>query len=235
MYKTVLWLEGTLAMGLVAGAVLARLRRFRFHGWLQGVIVTGNALVIAVVMIPSFYRYLPSRTPDTRVVLVHAIAGSVAELLGLYIVISAGLGWLPPRLRFSNYKPWMRLALVTWLVAFGLGVWTYRALNGGSVLPAPPVSTPGATSSSASNVRIVVKNFGFDPAELTVPAGTEVEWTDEGGRHNVQADDGSFKSEIMTQGGTFTHRFDQPGSYRYFCEFHGSAGGHDMAGVVNVR
>jgi plastocyanin len=228
MYKTVLWLEAVMAAGLVTGAVLARLRRFRVHGWLQGTIVTGNVLVIAAVMIPSFHRYLGSATSETRVVEVHAIAGAIAELLALYVVLSAGLGWVPTHFRFTNYKRWMRLTLAAWLVAFGLGAWTYQTLNGGSAAaPTPPASS--------SNARITVRNFSFDPPELTVPAGTEVEWTDEGGRHTVQADDGSFKSDTLTAGGTFKHRFDRPGVYRYFCEFHGTAGGHDMAGVVNVR
>ena len=228
----VLGLEATMAVGLVVGAVLARRRRFRAHGWLQGAIVTLNALLIAFVMIPSFYRYFPTRTPDTRVVLVHAAAGSIAELLGLYVVLCAGLSWLPARFRFTNYKRWMRLTLAVWLVAFGLGAWTYQTLNGGSVVASPPVS---ASSPRGSNVGITVKNFGFDPAELTVAAGTEVEWTDLAGRHNIQADDGSFKSVVLAAGGTFKHRFDRPGVYRYFCEFHGAAGGHDMAGVVTVR
>jgi len=217
-----------MAAGLLAGALLARLGRFRVHGWVQGLIVSGNAVVIGIVMIPSFVRYFPSRTADTRVVPVHAAAGSLAELLGLYVVVSAGLGWLPERFRIKNYKRWMRLALGLWLVAFGLGAWTYRTLNGGSAAAALPAA--------ASAARIVVRNFAFDPAELSVPAGTEVEWIDETGRHDVQADDGtSFKSDVMTAGGTFKHRFDRPGVYRYFCEFHGSAGGHDMAGVVTVR
>jgi plastocyanin len=226
-HKMVLGLEAAMAVGLVMGALLARLHRFRAHGWLQGAIVAANALLIAVVMIPSFYRYLGSRPLGPRVVLVHAIAGSTAELLGLYVVLCAGLGWVPARFRFTNYKLWMRLTLAAWLVAFGLGAWTYQTLNGGSVAPSPPA--PG------SNARITVKNFTFDPAELTVPAGTEVEWANESGRHTVQADDHSFRSEVLTAGGTFRHRFDRPGVYRYFCEFHGAAGGHDMAGVVNVR
>jgi plastocyanin len=91
-----------------------------------------------------------------------------------------------------------------------------------------PAQTPPAA-------KITVKNFGFDPPAMTVAPGTEVQWTDEGGRHSVQADDGSFKSEPLTAGGTFKHKFDKPGVYRYFCEFHGSKGGHDMAGVVTVQ
>jgi plastocyanin len=228
MPNLVLWLEAAMATGLLVGALLARMRRFRVHGWVQGMIVTGNVLLIATVMVPSLYRFLGSSSPTPRIVLVHAIAGSVAELLGLYVVLCAGLGWIPLRFRFTNFKPWMRLTLAAWLVAFGLGAWTYQTLNGGS-------SAPPSPPASASNAQITVKNFAFDPADLTVSAGTEVEWTDVTGRHTVQADDGSFKSETLTAGGTFKHRFERPGVYRYFCEFHGTAGGHDMAGVVNVR
>jgi len=221
---TVLWLEVAMAAGLLAGAALARLGRFRVHGWVQSTIVGMNAVVIAVAMGPSLHRHLRS---GAHIVLVHAIAGSVAELLGLYVVVSAGLGWLPTRLRISNYKCWMRVTLGAWMVAVALGAWTYWNLNGGSA-PATPSALP-------SSARIIVKNFGFDPAEITVAAGTEVEWTDQGGRHSVEADDGSFQSETMTAGGRFKHRFDRPGVYRYFCEFHGAAGGHDMAGAVIVK
>ena len=215
-----------MAIGLVGGAVLARLRHFRTHGWLQGGIAIANAVLIAIAMIPSVHGHLSSSSTDTRVVLIHAIAGTVAELLGLYLVVSAGLGWLPQRLRFTNYKIWMRTTLAAWLLAFGLGAWVYNILNGGSapIAPAPP-----------SIARITVKNFGFDPPELAIAAGTEVEWTDQGGRHSVQADDGSFKSGTMTAGGAFKYRFERPGIYPYFCEFHGAMGRHDMAGVVIVR
>jgi plastocyanin len=225
--RVVLWLEGGMAGGLLMGAALARLGRFRIHGWLQGTIVGLNAMVIAVAMLPSLHRNLKSGTAGPRIVPTHAIAGSVAELLGMYIVVSAGLVWLPRRLRIANYKRWMRVTLGAWLVAVALGAWTHQALNGGSTAHAPPAEQ--------SSTRIIVKNFGFDPAEITVAACTEVEWTGQGGRHSVQADDGSFKSETMTVGGTFKHRFDHAGVYRYFCEFHGAAGGHDMAGTVIVK
>jgi plastocyanin len=226
--SVVLWLEGGMAGGLLLGVALARLGRFRIHGWLQGTIVGLNAVVIAIAMGPSLVHHLRS---GTRVVLVHAIAGSVAELLGLYIVVSVGLDWLPTRLRIANYKRWMRVTLGAWLVTVALGAWTYGTLNGSG----NGGSAPAASHALPSNAGITVKNFGFDPAEITVPVGAEVEWTDQGGRHSVQADDGSFKSETLTAGSTFKRRFDRPGVYRYYCEFHGAAGGHDMAGVVIVK
>jgi plastocyanin len=81
---------------------------------------------------------------------------------------------------------------------------------------------------------VTVKNFSFEPAQVTVPPGTIVEWVDERGRHTVKADDGSFESTPLVGGGKFELRFDKPGVYRYFCGFHGAPSGKDMAGTVTV-
>jgi plastocyanin len=96
--------------------------------------------------------------------------------------------------------------------------------------------TTAAVQSAPAPEKASVKisNFQFEPKELTVKAGTMVEWTDEGGRHTVEADDGSFKSAILTAGGQFTYKFDTPGVYPYYCSFHGEQHGKDMAGVITV-
>ncbi len=39
---------------------------------------------------------------------------------------------------------------------------------------------------------------------------------------------------MLTAGQTYSHKFDKPGKYPYYCTFHGGKGGHNMAGVVNV-
>jgi plastocyanin len=80
-----------------------------------------------------------------------------------------------------------------------------------------------------------ITNFQFEPRELTIDAGTTVEWIDQTGRHTVSADDESFKSEVLTAGGVFEHRFDAPGLYPYYCEFHGDKHGKEMAGVITVK
>jgi len=58
-----------------------------------------------------------------------------------------------------------------------------------------------------------------------------VEWVNEGGRHSVKADNGSFKSDALKQG----DKFDKVGTFAYHCEFHGEKGGKDMAGTIIVR
>jgi plastocyanin len=56
----------------------------------------------------------------------------------------------------------------------------------------------------------------------------------EGCSHTVTADDISWISSTLTAGQTFSHKFDKPGKYPYYCAFHGAKGGHNMAGVVNI-
>jgi hypothetical protein len=62
-----------------------------------------------------------------------------------------------------------------------------------------------------------------------------VVWTQEGQLpHTVTADDGSFDSGEMGQGDTYSRTFQQPGSYPYYCTFHGAPGGEGMSGTVIV-
>jgi plastocyanin len=94
-----------------------------------------------------------------------------------------------------------------------------------------------ATATTAGDARATVKvsSFQFTPKLLTVAPGTTVEWVNEGGRHSVVADDGSFKSEVLKQGDKFEHKFDKAGTFAYHCEFHGDKGGKDMAGKIIVK
>jgi hypothetical protein len=61
----------------------------------------------------------------------------------------------------------------------------------------------------------------YDPAELTVPAGTTVVWLNKGKEeHTVTADDKSFDSGMKGRGGTFQRAFPRPGRYTYHCAPH---------------
>ncbi|MGA9769327.1 MAG: cupredoxin domain-containing protein [Blastocatellia bacterium] len=90
-------------------------------------------------------------------------------------------------------------------------------------------------AASAEKATVKVSSFKFEPKILTVTAGTTVEWVNEGGRHTVESDNGAFKSDVLTDGKTFEHTFDKPGTYAYHCSFHGESGGKDMAGKIVVR
>jgi len=127
----ILLLEIIMGAGLFVGARLARLGRFRQHAWCQSIIVLINAAVIAMMMIPSFtlqvYPRIAAKLGKAYYALAttHAAVGSLAESAALYILLAAGTGVLPRKLRITNYKAWMRSVLVLWWIALLLGIATY--------------------------------------------------------------------------------------------------------------
>lgn len=87
---------------------------------------------------------------------------------------------------------------------------------------------------AAAGATVSISNFQFAPKVVRIKAGAEVSWTSKEGAHTVTADNGGFESPTLSAGKTFNHRFSTPGTYRYYCSFHGGKGGHDMAGTVIV-
>jgi len=129
--NVVLLLEIAMGVGLLVGARLARKGRFRQHAWCQSIIVLLNLAVVAVMMIPSFRVHVLPRVPAKlgkayyALATTHGAFGTVTELAGLYILLSAGTSVLPERLRITKYRVWMRSVLVLWWVVLLLGIATY--------------------------------------------------------------------------------------------------------------
>ena len=129
--NVVLVLEIAMGVGLLVGARLARKGRFRQHAWCQSIIVLLNLAVVVVMMIPSFRVHVLPRVPAKlgkayyALATTHGALGTVTELAGLYILLSAGTSVLPKQLRITKYKVWMRTILVLWWVVLLLGMATY--------------------------------------------------------------------------------------------------------------
>jgi plastocyanin len=97
-------------------------------------------------------------------------------------------------------------------------VFTLTACQGpddGSDADAPPVS--GVTTVDAKDLK-------FQPPAIQVPPGTEVTWrfVDGSVPHNVKG--AGFASDTRSRG-TFSHRFERPGEYRYTCDLHAGMDG----------
>ncbi len=91
-------------------------------------------------------------------------------------------------------------------------------------------------ASMGGDAAVSIANFAFDETAMTVAVGTTVTWTNEDGApHTVTADDGAFDSGNMDSGDVFSFTFEEPGTYAYFCEYHGGAGGQGMAGTITVQ
>lgn len=100
------------------------------------------------------------------------------------------------------------------------------------------VSGPGAklvNEARAAQSSISMVGMTFSPATMTIAAGDTVTWTNNSSlQHTVTADDGSFDSGTINMGGTYSHTFTAPGTYRYYCRFHGAPGGVGMSGTIVV-
>src|ERR1700675_1627999 len=96
-----------MGVALLAGALLARKKRYKAHGICQMTVLLLNLLMIVLVMGPSFQQQVkPALSKvlhkcNLEVAVIHGVLGIVAELLGLYIVLVAGTNALPRWLRFK--------------------------------------------------------------------------------------------------------------------------------------
>ena len=120
-----------MGVALLLGMMLARHRHYRAHAICQGSVVLLNLVMIASIMLPPFARYIVPGLPQQLsqpyyfFPTLHAIVGTTAQLLGLYILTRATTRWLPQKLCFRNYKLWMRTELALWWIVILLGITTY--------------------------------------------------------------------------------------------------------------
>jgi uncharacterized membrane protein YozB (DUF420 family) len=127
----VLFLEFLMGAGLIIGAALARRRRFRAHAWCQSAIVLLNLGVILFTMLPSFRLHVSPKIPLRlgkayyALATAHAALGTVTEIAGLYILLSAGTHLLPEKFHITRYRLWMRTVLLLWWVVLLFGLATY--------------------------------------------------------------------------------------------------------------
>jgi 3',5'-cyclic-AMP phosphodiesterase len=78
--------------------------------------------------------------------------------------------------------------------------------------------------------QVAVENFSFAPAKASVPVGATISWINHDDvPHNVVSVEQKFKSPVLDTGERFSHQFDAPGTYKYFCSLHPK-----MTGQVEV-
>lgn len=110
------------------------------------------------------------------------------------------------------------------------------------------VPSPSASAAVASAVTVqMTDTLKFDPATVTVPRGTTVTWHNTSQLQHTVTDDPSkaataadaslpsgaqaWDSGNIDPAHDYTHTFDVPGTYKYFCQPHEAAG---MVGTVIV-
>jgi plastocyanin len=80
-----------------------------------------------------------------------------------------------------------------------------------------------AGASPPPEIAIAIDNFSFSMADLTIPVGTKVVWTNRDDiPHTVTSDSSPrlFKSPPLDTDDAFSYMFTTPGTYAYFCSLH---------------
>ena len=85
-----------------------------------------------------------------------------------------------------------------------------------------------ARAEEATNVMI--DNFTFEPAQLTVKVGTTVTWKNRDDIPHTVVSAGKFRSKTMDTDDSFTFTFTAAGDYKYFCSLH-----PHMTGMIKVE
>jgi plastocyanin len=108
--------------------------------------------------------------------------------------------------------------------------------SGTAATNAAPTSTApnagsNATQGSAEARQIEMDDDVFNPAQLTIPAGTKVIWINKGKKaHTVVGNDKLFDSGLVQVGGQFSYQFNTPGTYSIRCSPHPK-----MIGQITVQ
>jgi plastocyanin len=88
----------------------------------------------------------------------------------------------------------------------------------------------GTECTADSGEQVTIAEFAFQPADVSVPAGTCITWTnDDPDVHNLRSADDVISSPDLTRGEGHSVTFDEPGTYEYVCGIHSF-----MTGSVTV-
>jgi len=110
-------------------------------------------------------------------------------------------------------------------------------------VPAPTPTTPAATATTLppvmtttapvtpmgpSTVDVTIQNYAFNPASITIPAGTTVTWTNLDSPTHIVISDATptyqvgalFMSGQLMQSQKYSFTFSTPGTYLYHCGIH---------------
>jgi len=116
-----------------------------------------------------------------------------------------------------------------WVADTGNGVVRGYQLTDAPLAASEP--TPSTTLVPA-DVEIAMINFDYVPATVTVKAGDTVRWTNPSNVQHTATSTGFFDSGAVGAGDNFTHTFNTPGTFEYFCTIHTAA---IQSGVIVVE
>jgi plastocyanin len=88
----------------------------------------------------------------------------------------------------------------------------------------------GVAFASAEETNVMIDNFTFEPAQLTVKVGTTVTWKNRDDIPHTVVSAGKFRSKTLDTDDSFSFTFTAAGDYKYFCSLH-----PHMIGAIKVE
>ena len=85
------------------------------------------------------------------------------------------------------------------------------------------VQQGGATPAAVTGSTVTIQNFAYNPVTITISKGQTVTWTNmDSAPHTITSTTGDFNSGPISQGQTFSHTFNNAGTFEYSCTIHPS-------------
>ena len=124
------------------GVILAVRGQYGPHRVVQTIAAIINAILVLWLMILPFRDFVappdnPAMLPESAILTtrIHAAVGFTALVFGLFVTLR-GNGLVPKFLQFNNYKAFMRVAYVLYMLATLIGLFVYITWFVGN--PTPP-------------------------------------------------------------------------------------------------
>ena len=120
------------ALTLTAGVVMALRQKYQVHRWLQTTAVSLNVILVLWLMILPYRDFITPGIPQRLgeqfyfVTTLHAVVGFFAFTFGIFVTLR-GNELMIARLKFNNYKLFMRIAYALYMTTTLLGLWVYVA------------------------------------------------------------------------------------------------------------
>jgi plastocyanin len=148
--------------------------------------------------------------------------------------------WVSGSLLIRSRQPFVELGMTPRLIsaiAPGLAALALAACgssSGSSSSAASSGASSASTSSSSSattpadqsgkvasgHVTVVISNYKFAPAKLTVKSGTRVTFSNHDMTAHTATANSGFDSGTIKPRADATVKFSKPGTYPYICQFH---------------
>ena len=122
---------------------------------------------------------------------------------------------------------WIIIVIVVVLAAgyflFTSGRESTPAINQPTEAPQVTQGPTAQPTNARENQSVMMQNFAYNPATLSVKKGTTVTWTNQDSvDHDVVSEPNGdmFKSELFSEGESYSFTFNSVGTYNYYCSVH---------------